>query len=100
MIDVKTSSPASLAFQSIATVVGIATIHAFVVGAGIRRKKTDDPSVGKKNKGQSPLHDDGFTNEFIAEDSKEEEEDANDQYVAFRIQIVSSLYCKRCFCSK
>lgn len=71
MIDVKTFSPASLAFQSIATVAGIATIHAFVVGVGILRKKTD-PNVGKTNKRQSTRD---------AEDSKEtdqEEETTND----------------------
>lgn len=72
MIDVNTSSPAVLAFQSIVTVAGIATIHAFVIG-GILRKKTD-PNVGKTNKRQSH---DGFTNGIAAEDSKEEEE-AND----------------------
>jgi hypothetical protein len=85
MIDVNTSSPAVLAFQSIVTVAGIATIHAFVIG-GILRKKTD-PYVGKTNKRQSH---DGFTNGIAAEDSKEEEE-ANDQYVTFCMQIVSSL---------
>lgn len=84
MIDVKTFSPASLAFQSIATVAGIATIHAFVVGVGILRKKTD-PNVGKTNKRQSPRD---------AEDSKEtdqEEETTNDQYVTFCMHIVSFL---------
>ena len=53
------SSTASLAFQSIATVAGIATIHAFVSG-GMFGKPTK-PKEGKTDKG------------FDVEDSKEEE---------------------------
>lgn len=63
------SSTASLAIQSIATVAGIATIHAFVSG-GMTGKKTK-PNEGKTSKRQS---NDSYEKAFVAEDSKEEEE--------------------------
>jgi len=69
MIDATTCLPTSSTFQSIATIAGIATIHAFVVG-GIRRKK-NHPIEGKTmNKRQAR---DGCKEGLVAEDSKEEE---------------------------
>mmetsp|Transcript_2535 Transcript_2535/g.6106 ORF Transcript_2535/g.6106 Transcript_2535/m.6106 type:complete len:263 (-) Transcript_2535:228-1016(-) len=60
------SSTASLAFQSIATVAGIATIHAFVSGGMFG--KTTKPKEGKTDKG------------FDVEDSKEEEREGDSDF--------------------
>ena len=65
-----TLSPASIAFRSLATVAGLATIHAFV-GGRIFRKKSNG-SQGKQSKGES---DDGYVTDDTEETKESETSD-------------------------
>lgn len=67
------SLTASLAIQSIATVAGIATIHAFVSG-GMFGKMTKP----KEDEAEKRLSNDTYNTKLDVEDSKEEEEELSD----------------------
>eukprot|EP00531_Pseudo-nitzschia_arenysensis_P005280 CAMPEP_0116135676 /NCGR_PEP_ID=MMETSP0329-20121206/11317_1 /TAXON_ID=697910 /ORGANISM="Pseudo-nitzschia arenysensis, Strain B593" /LENGTH=271 /DNA_ID=CAMNT_0003630491 /DNA_START=280 /DNA_END=1095 /DNA_ORIENTATION=- len=70
MKSTESSSTASLAIHSIATVAGIATIHAFVSGGMFGRM-----TKPKKGQAEKRLSNDMFCTVIDAEDSKEEEKE-------------------------